>query len=58
MSIRSIKINEDLRGYTPAPGWTVSDDRTAAVWERGLQEFLRSPFDALQEVLHELGVRP
>jgi SIR2-like domain len=52
-----IEINRDFPGYSPAPGWTVSHDRTAAVWDSGFQEFLDAP-DALLEVLHELGIHP
>jgi hypothetical protein len=50
-----IEISDDFRGSSPAPGWTVSHDRTAAVWDRGFQEFLNSP-NTLHEVLHDLGV--
>ncbi len=48
-----IEINEHNRGFSPAPGWTVSDDKTAAIWDKGFQNFLNAP-DALQLVLREL----
>jgi hypothetical protein len=48
-----IEINDSQRGYSPAPGWTVSNDKTAAVWDKGFQKFLNDPA-ALQQVLGEL----
>ena len=50
-----IEINDELRGYSPADGWTVSNDRTAAVWDRGFREFLNAPI-ALTQVLGELNL--
>jgi hypothetical protein len=52
-----IEINDPREAYSPAPGWTVSNDRTAAVWDRGFQAFLNSP-GTLMRVLEELRVRP
>jgi hypothetical protein len=51
----NIHINEAQRGYSPVDGWTVSHDRTAAVWDRGFQEFLNAP-EALVRVLDELNI--
>jgi hypothetical protein len=51
-----IEINNQSPGYSPAPGWTVSNDRTAAVWDRGFQEFLNAEA-TLTQVLGELTFR-
>ena len=51
-----IEINKQSPGYSPAPGWTVSNDRTAAVWDRGFQEFLNAEA-TLTQVLGELTFR-
>jgi SIR2-like domain len=48
-----IEINDEFPGYSPAPGWTVSNDKTAAVWDKGFQELLNTP-DTLTQVLGEL----
>jgi hypothetical protein len=37
-------------------GWTISQDRTAAIWDRGFQAFLAAPND-LSGVLNRL-IRP
>ncbi|GAA2884607.1 hypothetical protein GGQ99_005093 [Aminobacter niigataensis] len=42
-------------GIRSGTGWTVSPDRTSAIWDRGFQNFLTAP-DELSAVLHELEV--
>jgi hypothetical protein len=38
-------------------GWTISQGRTAAIWDRGFQAFLAAPMDH-DDVLHRLTHRP
>jgi hypothetical protein len=40
-----VHIGSDNPGTSPAPGWTVSQDKTAAVWDKGFQNFLNAPSD-------------
>ncbi len=57
--IHALRINmSDRSGNTKVgTGWTVSADRTAAVWQNGFQGFLNSPAD-LRLVLGLLQFRP
>ena len=48
-----IIISDRYRGTRVGIGWTVSKDKTAAVWDKGFQAFLNSPGD-LHKVLDEL----
>jgi hypothetical protein len=53
LDLKTIELFHDLKvhigpnnpGTSPAPGWTVSQDKTAAVWEKGFQNFLKAPAD-------------
>ena len=51
-----VHITERYRG-TRVGGWIVSHDRTAAIWDKGFQAFLKAP-DELDRVLGELSVVP
>lgn len=54
-----VHISDTLRGTRVGTGWTMSQDCTSAVWEKGFQAFLNAP-DELQEVRSALrgGPRP
>jgi len=49
----NIHINDRYGGTKFGSGWTMSQDRTAAVWDKGFQAFLNSP-NELQQVLGQL----
>ncbi len=52
----SLGIMSNNPNPAPAPvGWTIADDGSAAVWDRGFAEFLAHG-DELQAVLNILGV--
>jgi hypothetical protein len=40
-----VHIGPNNPGTSPAPGWTVSQDKTAAVWDKGFKNFLNAPAD-------------
>jgi hypothetical protein len=48
-----VHISERMRGKRVGAGWTVSDDRTSAIWEKGFQAFLNVPSE-MKDVLTEL----
>jgi hypothetical protein len=45
-----------MGGIRRGAGWTISPDRTSAIWDRGFQKFLNAP-DELSAVLGELQFR-
>lgn len=49
-----IRLSDGERGTSIGTGWTMTEDRTAAVWERGFTAFLEAP-DELDEVLATLA---
>ena len=52
-----VHISEDHRGFRMG-NWITSQDRTAAVWDKGLQAFLNAP-DELRQILDALpAARP
>jgi hypothetical protein len=46
-------ISERMRGTRLGVGWTLADDRTSAIWDRGFQAFLNAPAE-MRDVLTEL----
>jgi NAD-dependent SIR2 family protein deacetylase len=60
---KEIKMIHTLRVHSRGPfsgtkfgtGWTLSPDRTSAIWDKGLQKFLLAP-NELDEILHNLDV--
>jgi hypothetical protein len=49
-----VEVSDQVRGSRVGTGWTISHDRTAAVWDKGFQAFLDAPRE-LQEILSMLG---
>jgi hypothetical protein len=48
-----VHISERMRGTRLGTGWTLADDRTSAIWDRGFQAFLSAPGE-MRDVLTEL----
>ena len=48
-----VHISERMRGTRFGTGWTLADDRTSAIWDRGFQAFLNAPGE-MRDVLTQL----
>lgn len=48
-----VHISERMRGTRFGMGWTLADDRTSAIWDRGFQAFLNAPGE-MRDVLAQL----
>jgi hypothetical protein len=50
-----VHISDRMSGRQIAPGWTVTDDGTAAIYDAGFQSFLKAPGD-LAKAKREIGL--
>jgi hypothetical protein len=48
-----VHISERMRGTRIGAGWTLADDRTSAIWDKGFQAFLSAPGE-MRDVLTQL----
>jgi hypothetical protein len=48
-----VHISERMRGTRIGIGWTLADDRTSAIWDKGFQAFLNAPGE-MRDVLTQL----
>ena len=48
-----VHISERMPGTQIGTGWTLADDRTCAIWDKGFQAFLNTPRE-MRDVLTQL----